>query len=205
MNPKLITTLDIVPIISLVDCRLHLRIDTVDDSPDTHPDDELVLALLAAAREWVEGYTGLALTPRTLELGLDRFPANEILLPTPPTISVESVKYFDTAGDEQTITSTDYVLDDYQRPGWILPAEGYVWPTTKEVVNAVTIRYEVGYASRLDSPQVLPLPASLRAAVLLILGSLYENRENTAPITITDVPLGAKSLCDWLKVRTGMA
>ena len=205
MNPKTITALDAVPIISLDDCRAHLRVTPDDDSPPYHPDDDLILGLLAAAREWVEGYTGLALTPRTLELALDSFPVSEILLPVPPTVSVTSVKYTDAAGDEQTIANTDYVLDDYQTPGWLIPAYGLTWPTALAVVNSITIRYVVGYSHRLDAVQGYPLPKMLRQALLLLLGALYENREDSAPVLLHEVPFGVKSLCDWSKVRKGMA
>lgn len=204
MKPKLITTLDTSPMISLADCRLHLRISPIDESPDAHPDDDLVLAMLAAAREWVEGYTGLALTPRTLDLMLDTFPENEISLVVAPTVSVENVTYY-SDGSPVVIDAANYVLDNYQQPGWLLPASGYTWPTPDDVVNAVTIRYAVGYSAWDDSPQSLPLPKALRAAVLLILGSLYENRENTSSVRVEEVPFGATALCDMWRVRKGFA
>ena len=207
MNPKLITELDTVPIVSLETCWAHLRITPEDDSPPHHPDDELILAYLAAAREWVEGYTGVALTPRKLELALDTFPAGEIFLPTPPTVSVESVKYTDGDGVVQTVDPLNYVLDGYQRPGWLLPATGFSWPATKDTVNAVLIRYFVGYALWDESLPLsyYPLPKMLRSALLLLLGDLYENRENSSNQSQQEVPLGVKSLCDWVRVRKGMA
>jgi uncharacterized phiE125 gp8 family phage protein len=205
MNPKTITALDAAPMISIEDCRKHLRLDDDGDSPPAHPDDDLVLAYLAAAREWVEGYTGLALTRRTLELALDKFPAYEIHLPVPPVVSVVSVRYTDEAAIEQTVSSSDYTLDDYQRPGWIVPAYGVEWPTAKLVVNAVLVRYTVGYSLYSDSPQTHPLPKVLRQAVLLLLTDLYENRENSSMLTLREVPIGVKSLCDWARVRKGLA
>ena len=48
MNPKVITALDATPVVSLADCRNHLRVTPLEDSPDYHPDDELILALLGA-------------------------------------------------------------------------------------------------------------------------------------------------------------
>ena len=204
MKPKLLTELDASPMISLADCRAHLRITGDDDSPTLYPDDDLVLAMLGAAREWVEGYTGLALTPRTLELALDVFPASEIALFVAPVVAIESVKYY-IDGVQQTISSSNYVLDDYQQPGWLLPASGYTWPACDDVVNAVKIRYTAGYSAWDDSPQSLPLPKALRAAVLLILGSLYENRENTTNVRVDAVPYGATSLCDMWRVRKGFA
>jgi len=208
MNPKIITALDTVPIISLEDCRAHLRVTPDDGSPPSHPDDDLILALLGAARDWVEGYTGLALTTRTLELALDSFPdgAEGISMPWPPLLSLTSVAYVDGEGDTQTMdVVTECVLDDYQRPGWVLPAYGSDWPETMDVVNAVTVRYVAGHSLWSDAVQAMPLPKAMRAALLLILGSLYENREDASEVRLDEIPLGAKSLCDWYKVRMGMA
>ena len=204
MNPKTVTELDVVPMVSLEDCRKHLRITDDEGSPPYHPDDELVLSLLGAAREWVEGYTGLALIPRTLVLAIDAFPAQEILLPQAPVTGVVSVIYIDGDEVQQEVPSTDYMLDEYQRPGWLLPAYGKTWPVALDVVNAVLIRYTVGY-SLWSGTQTLPLPKVLRSATLLLLGALYENREDSAPVQMQEVPFGVKSLCDWVRIRKGMA
>lgn len=208
MNPKIISALDVVSIISLEDCRNHLRLDVdPNDSPPSHPDDQLVLALLASARDWIESYTGLALSPRTMELALDEFPEDEILLPIPPTISVLAVNYVDSNGDPQTVPNTDYVLDEYQTPGWLLPSVGNGWPGSFNVINAVTIRYVVGYESRTASgpkPAYI-LPATLRIALLLLLGQLYEHREDGNEVTLTALPIGIKAMCDAYRVRTGLA
>lgn len=202
---KIVTALDTTPIVSLEDCWAHLRLTPDDDRPPAHPDDALILAQLAAAREWVEGYTDRALTPRTYELALDTFPSNEILLPKPPAVSVVSVKYFDTSGVQQTVDPANYVLDSFQEPGWLLPASGVTWPSTYDTINAVTIRYTAGYSLWNDVDQSVPLPKMLRAAVLLLLGDLYENRENTTTVRMEEIPYGVKSLCDWHRVRKGMA
>jgi hypothetical protein len=80
-----------------------------------------------------------------------------------------------------------------------------VWPDTLAVVNAVTIRYVAGYSLPSDDPQSRPLPKTLRAAALLLLGALYENREDTAAVKLEEVPFGVRSLCGWYRLRTGMA
>lgn len=204
MVPNIVTALDTSPMISIEDCRKHLRV-TADGSPAFHEDDDLILGLLSAAREFVEGYTGLALTPRTLEIYLDKFPLDEIALPVAPLVSMTSVKYLDENNVLQTVAGTEYAIDNFQRPGWLLPAMGASWPSTLEVVNAVVIRYAVGYSHRLDNPQSLPLPKVLRVAALLLLGHLYENREQSTEASLREIPLGIQSLCDMVKIRKGMA
>lgn len=206
MVPTTITALDTVPMISLEDCRKHLRITPDQGSPAYHEDDDLVLGFLAAAREYVEGYTGLALTPRTVELLLDKFPVSEILLPLAPLVSVTSVKYLDGDNVEQTVLSTDYTIDKSQRPGWLYVASGIAsWPSALSVVNAVSIRYVVGFSLYSDGVQTHPLPKTLRVSVLLVLGHLYENREQSTEASLQEIPLGVQALCDLWKIRKGMA
>ena len=205
MNPKILTALDAEPFVSIEDCRKHLRLDDDGDSPPSHPDDDLVLGYLAAAREWVEGYTGRALTPRTLELALDAFPVAGIALPWPPAVSIVSVRYADGSGGEVELDPSAYSLDDYQSPCWLLPAYGVSWPQAAPVANAVLVRYVAGYSHRLDASQPRPLPKALRNAALLLLTDLYENREGQSPLTLKELPMGVKSLCDWYRVRKGMA
>lgn len=205
MVPILISVLDTVSMVSIEDCRKHLRVTDDGGSPALHEDDDLILALLSAAREYVEGYTGLALTPRTLEIQLDKFPLNEILLPIAPLVSLISVKYLDGGNVQQTVANVDCVLDTFQRPGWLLPAVALTWPGTLDVVNAVSIQYTVGYSHRTDVVQTRPLPKTLRVAALLVLGHLYENREQTTEANLKELPLGVNALCDLYKTRKGMA
>src|SRR5438876_12458534 len=59
--------------ISLQDAYDHLRLDAYG-SPLERPDDDLINANITAAREWCEQYSGVALAPQILELGLGQFP-----------------------------------------------------------------------------------------------------------------------------------
>ncbi len=205
MNPKVVTALDTVPMFSIEDCRAHLRVTPDDDSPPFHPDDALILSKLTVARDWIERFTGLALTPRVLELALDAFPCNEIKLPVPPCVSIVSVKYIDEDGVQQTIDDTNYTLDTYTNPGWLEPASDFVWPATKSVINAVLIRYNVGYSFRTDTQQSNPLPPAIKGAVMLMMGSLYENREDEVAYAVTAIPTSAKALVGYYSVRKALA
>lgn len=48
-------------------------------------------------------------------------------------------------------------------------------------------------------------PRSLRAAILLVLGHLYENREDSVEKALASIPNGADALMRPLRVRLGMA
>jgi hypothetical protein len=53
-----------------------------------------------------------------------------------------------------------------------------------------------------------PLPASIKAAILLMLGHLYENREATImppSASMSELPLGVQSLLTPYQLRTSMA
>ena len=202
--PKVIVQPTVEPV-SLEQARLHLRLDAYD-SPPTHPDDALIEALITAAREWCEAFTGRSLAVKTLELALDGFPCNlaeAIALPSCPIHGISSFVYIDGDGVQQTVT--DYQFDTYSEPPRLLPAPDIYWPTAKVQMNAVRIRYVAGYTLPGDSPDIAPLPKSLYAAMLLTIGHLYENREDSTVQEMKPIPMGAQALMRPWRLHNGMA
>jgi uncharacterized phiE125 gp8 family phage protein len=200
MTPKVITAAASEPL-TIAECRLHLRIDPDlnSDDEETHPDDTLILALLGAAREHCENFTGLSLAQRTLEVALDEFPEDEVIeLPGGPVVSISSVSVGEESDAE--LEAADYVLDNYSTPSRILPAT--TWPTVTASTNTVKIRYVAGFGDGTDDT---PLPYALRAAMLLVLGHLYERREDATEKALSSLPLGAEVLMRPYRVRLGMA
>ncbi len=181
----------------------HLR---VDDGGG--PNDDWIEQIgIPAARTWCEQYTGLSIAKRTLEMSADRFDA-EIEIPFGPVDSLVSVTYTDPQGVSQVAVPAAYELDPYSSPNVLRPAYGTSWPVARGSANSVLIRYVVGYSVLGDNPMVNPLPGTMRAALLMMLAHLFENREATAITRATDVqemPLGVKSLLDFHRVRLGMA
>lgn len=188
--------------ISLDDARLHLRLDAYD-SPAAHPDDPLVTALITSAREWAETFTGRSIGTRTVEIALDAFPRCEYIpLPMPPLFGVQFVRYYDTAGVEQTFSG--WVVDDFQLPPRVQLAVDAEWPDTQTRVNAVRVRYQVGYPVAGESPSGEPLPESIRSAMLLVLAHLYEHREDSTEAALSRIPLGAESLLTPYRLFTAV-
>lgn len=189
-RPKLIS-LDGEEPVSLAECKAHLRVDTADE-------DALITAMALAAREYCEEFTGLALSLRTLELAIDAYPANDdpIELPFGPVREIVSVATNGIPLDEAT-----YMLDDYAAPAALWPAD--TWPAITAATNAVAVRYVAGYG--LHDMQDMPLPWSIRAALLLVLGTLYEHREETTDRAVAALPLGVEALLRPHRVRLGMA
>lgn len=141
--------------ITLAEAREHLRLGS-----DTSQDGK-VLALCYAAAEAAEGYTGRALCTQTWDLALDRFPECELTMPKGSLRSVSFVKYIDTAGVEQTLSSTYYQVDTKQDPGRFGQAYGFTWPCPREQLSAVTIRFVCGYGG------VAAVPFTIKAGCLL--------------------------------------
>lgn len=194
--------------IGIEEARSHLRIEAFG-SPAEHPDDSIIETLyIPAAREWCEFYSGRLLATQTVELALDAFPtASRFYLPIGPVQSVESVVYLDADGVEQSmVLGTDYSVRAYNGRASIYLPDGVAWPTPMTYrygERAVFVRYVAGYMT--ESPETFPLPRSSRAAILLVLGHLYENRENSADRQFVEIPLGAAALLDRDRVRLGFA
>lgn len=173
---KVITAASQEPV-TLADAKAFLRVDT-------DADDALISALVSAAREFAEHYAQVAFADTTYELALAAFPYDAINLPNARSPVVVSVKYTDTAGAEQTLNSSDYVLSDYGMQAYIYPPQS--WPATGAYPNAVRIRY---------AEQATNISAAALAAILEMVAHLYENREDAG-----SVPPGVLRLLDVAKV-----
>lgn len=131
-------------------------------------DDGLFEGYIAAARDYVEKYTGTPLAPQTVEIKCDSF-ADMARLPVAPVLSV-AISYIDTAGEEQTLTDDLYELRADGLDASAIPAYGKQWPVPRHG-SRITVTADVGYEQ---------LPASIRHAMLLWISDAYEQRENAA-------------------------
>lgn len=152
--------------ISLDEMKLHLRVDITDD-------DALITSLISAARLYVENYTQRQLIAATWQLFLNEFPPlcnwwnyqsgvgysgrlrrwtddpyfDSIRLGHAPLISVDSIRYVDTDGVTQTLSTSVYTVDPNTEPARIMLAYGQSWPSTRAQLNAVTVTYKAGFAT----------------------------------------------------------
>ena len=158
----------------------------------TDPGYELLAVRITAAREIAEQYTRRGLVVRTVESAFDRFPCSNnepIGLEFSPVTSVTSVKYTDANGTEQTLDPAAYTFNTYGDQNEIYLNYGMLWPVTQTIRNAVRVRYVCGYAEP---------PYSVRAAILLMVGWMTENRGETA--TVNDIqPPAAKAVLETVK------
>src|SRR6185312_10363341 len=162
-------------------------------------EDALFPGFIQTAREICEEDLGIAVMEQTLEQVLDHFPRNshrqglehihpahlahhhghhpredyEIRISRPPLQSVTSVTYFDSNGDAHLWDPSEYLVDVDEFPGRIVPKYGKWWPALVPLqpVNGVRIRLVAGW------PDADSVPSRLKSGMLLIIGSLYKNRE----------------------------
>lgn len=163
MTLKLITAAGTEPV-DLATAKAHCRV--IHSSEDS-----LMAVYIAAATQALDGPDGVlgrALITQTWDYSLDGFEGDSITIPLPPLQSVTSVKYLDPDGAEQTIAAGRYTVNTADGTVTI-DAAG--WPSTQDVPNAVTIRFVAGYAN------AAAVPAPIRAAILLHIGDLFENRQ----------------------------
>ena len=169
--------------ISLKETKLHLRVDE-----DLTEDDALIRSLIVAATEKAQNITRRQFITATYELRLDSFP-DVIECPRPPLQSVGFIKYKDTDNVEQTLSTDIYNVDPYSTIGRILTKKGESWPSTYGDINDVVIRYIAGYGD----PDAVP--DAIKAAIKLIVGHLYEHREDAlVGVSGSELPQGAEDL-----------
>lgn len=134
--------------ISLDEAKQHARI--TDDNSNL-----VVLSYITTAREAAEAYMGRGILTQTWKLLLDGF-ANTMPLPmAAPLQSITSVKYYDTAGVQQTLATSVYDLDPVSRPGAVVLKVGQTWPSTQSgrINGVVEIVYVVGWTSAVAVPE----------------------------------------------------
>lgn len=195
MNLKIITPATTEPV-SLAEAKLHLRV-----TADT--DNTLITNLIKTARQHAENYAGRALASQTLELVLDNFPCcyvdnspcGYIELPMPPVTSVTSVKYKNSDGIEATWDTAEYIFYD-KEPAIITLAFNKSWPSfTPYPAGAVKVRYVAGYTTNIPEP--------IRQAMLLLIATLYENREDIiVGQPAVKLPFGVQALLYPYKIFT---
>lgn len=164
--------------VSLDEARAHLRREEGED-------DALIMALIEAATDHLDGYTGtLGRCIVTQQWRQDFASWSSLRLPF-PNVSAVSVTYSDADGVTQTVDTADHRLIDaargpevYFRPGWNPP------DLESGAYASVQVAFTAGFgpASR--------VPAAIKAAILLHVGSLYEHREDLV-IGATTAPTGA--------------
>lgn len=172
--------------VTLGQAKRHLRVDHADD-------DDLIQIYLDAAARRLDGWDGIlgrCLTPQTWRVDLPGFPANDLIrLPLPDVQSIGSVEYLDAGGAAQTMAADGYRAVNDALGGVLMRKPGTSWPATYAAPDAVKVTFVAGYGTSAN-----PMPAAIRAAILLHLGVLYDHRAAVDAGTLAELPLAYETL-----------
>jgi uncharacterized phiE125 gp8 family phage protein len=198
--------------ITLAMAKNHLRVDFDED-------DQLIEAWMTAARQYVEKVTRRPIFNRTVVLTLDQFPMREssslnprelhswsgdlwerfsIRLPRPRCQSITSITYQDNAGDVLNLDPSQYRADLSSEPARIVPAPSGNWPYLASYVpGSIKVTYIAGNYG--DGAETNTCPQTLVAAILLLVGHWYQNREAVSQTAMTQVPIAVEALLNTEK------
>ena len=172
--------------ITLAEAKKHLNVDFSND-------DAYITALIIAARDFCEKTQGRRYIQQTLTLALNEIPSigREVSLPVLPIISVDSITITQKNTTAVTIDATFYDTDLVA--GKIVLNNDFTTEYDTDLVppyNAFTITFKAGYGSAAAT-----VPATIKQAMLLIIGHWYEHREETSDgKEVKRVPLAAAAL-----------
>lgn len=172
-------------IVTLEEAKAHLNVTVGDD-------DALIERLIKTAVAKLDGERGVlgrCLAPTQLRLSLSAF-TDEIVLPLPPTRSVERIEYVDATGMPRVMEPEAYRiagLDD-DVGARIVRSPRHPWPYTAGGPDAVRITFTAGYDT---------VPVPLASAILMHVAHLYENREaSLVGVSAQVLPMGYQDLVD---------
>jgi len=162
--------------LTLAEVQTHLKVDCFDTA-----ENEYINSLIVTARKMAESHINQLIGLQEWALYQD-----DLSYYTPisklPVTEITSVKYKDSTGS--MVATTDYQSDLIGLPAAI---EFETLPTLYDKgFNKVEILFKAGMTD---------IPSPIKSAMLLIIGSLYENRQDEITGTIiSEIPTGSKYL-----------
>jgi len=211
----------IVEPITLGEANSHLKITADPADVTAHPTDADVTRLISTAREMAEQFCQRAFAVSTREargrnFGVPLFP---------PVTSIVSVTYLDAAGARQTLADTVYELNGNLNEPKLRLKIGQTWPAVYHRLDHEMDMWPVGFGSNassesenfrrsgygLDDAVIVQfvagmapaaVPFLVKAGMLLVIGSLFMNREEVSAAQTFSLPMRVHDL--WWNYRTGL-
>lgn len=202
--------------VTLAEMRQHLRIFA-----DITSDDDQISALITAAREWVEDYTGRALVDQTWRLTVDAsmglrsdfrttlppgdsFASNgigegDLLLRRSPVLAINGFVTADAAGVETALDVAAYALCEQKSKWPRLAAIG----GGNFLSGTYKIEYRAGYVDLTGSPQqgMDLVPERYKQAIKLWVEANYDRD----PVMMEKLLMVAENLIRSERVEMGFA
>jgi uncharacterized phiE125 gp8 family phage protein len=174
--------------LTLDEAKLHLRVTSAVD-------DALIAALITAARQLCESFTGLALIERDYSLYVDAWPEGEIRLPRAPLGAVALINIYDAEGNASAFDAANYTVSNAGMPGRIVLKEGIFPPLPGRVSDGIEIQFTAGFGAA-----AADVPAPLLQGMKQLLAHLYECRgdDGGEPLRAS----GAESLFQLFRVMS---
>lgn len=182
MNYRLVTGPATEPL-TYSEVKAFLRLN--DDSEQT-----FVTTLITIARQIVEGQTWRPLISQTWALQFDAFELNLFIsnINKAPIISIDSVTYYDVNNALQTLSPSLYETDIYGNPARFRLKS---IPNVYDRMGALIVNFVCGYTNAAAVPQ------AIKQAMLLIIGHLYENRQDVVTGTqVNEIPMASRYLLE---------
>jgi uncharacterized phiE125 gp8 family phage protein len=163
MSAILLTPPALEPVL-LADVKLFLKVEHDND-------DDVIAALIAAARVHVEMQTRRALIDQTWRLTRDVWPAGGRLPILPaPLKAVTAIRVFDADGPPHLLDVDDFDIDTASAPAVLAFGRGALRAPGR-LAAGIEIDITAGYG---DAPEDVPEP--LRQAIRMLAAHWYENR-----------------------------
>ena len=177
-------------ILTTAEAKTHLKVDT-------DADNDYIDNLVSAATESAQIFTNRYFINTTITQHGDTWSDISTLFKSKVS-SITHIKYFDSDNSEQTLATSVWLSDINHQPARIGLKPNQSFPSLADRINAVNCKYVVGYGSAASD-----VPEGIREAVLLIVGNLYENRQEVVVGRIaTELPKSAQYLLEQYKIQT---
>ena len=145
----------------------------------TSSEDGLLSDMIVAARQAAESATWSRFITQTHDAYYDNFAQLSRRLPYPPLASVSSVKYIDTDGTLQTVSTDTWEVGREVDIGIVRLKVDQSWPTdVRSHPDSVVVQFVCGYGGAAD------VPLSIKKAIVMYVQADYFHRDEM------DVPKG---------------
>jgi uncharacterized phiE125 gp8 family phage protein len=165
LRPVRVTPPAVSPV-TLADAKAHMRVSFADD-------DALIGALLQAAVDHVDGWSGIlgrCLINQDWSVSFGAW-GGRVLRLAFPDVSAAEVTYRDSDGAEQTVDPALYAIKEDNQSAYLFLSADFERPILFDRPDAVTVTFAAGYAS------VTEVPAIHKQAIRLLVGYYFENRD----------------------------
>lgn len=169
----------------------HLRIERDETAYDDDLDE-----LIHTAAELVESECHVTLVSTQLRAKWDCPPCEIVRLPMWPITSVDAVKYLDTDGTLQTLSTSLYRTELVQCPATVRPAINEDWPSIQtDAIDGFRVEVTAGYSTAGTVPRIY------RQMIKLLVGHWFKNREAAMVPSPMEIPIAYQTLRDHGRVN----